>query len=235
MASDNAAPKKRTFSWKQARLLISVFLLVFFFLIGRGIGKTTGDLIGKAAGSYDGVMRANDAMEAGAEAGLSAEDIETTLVHTFTQAGRLQILSVNTHCDNFMVLGEDERRSTKSLVIYPVSATFSVDHSQTVIEADPNSHIITVTLPQPEAKISIDFENYEEIFTKEDLSPFVGTDDGRDAQNNVQGKMQEAIQNALESELIDEARQAAVSQVYRLCQMLSDGTYTISQSSITFQ
>ena len=90
MASDNAAPKKRTFSWKQARLLISVFLLVFFFLIGRGIGKTTGDLIGKAAGSYDGVMRANDAMEAGAEAGLSAEDIETTLVHTFTQAGRLQ-------------------------------------------------------------------------------------------------------------------------------------------------
>lgn len=55
------------------------------------------------------------------------------------------------------------------------------------------------------------------------------------AQIISQNQMTKNAETALKNDLLEDARSAAKTQVYALCQNLSDGTYRIEEANITFQ
>ena len=145
------------------------------------------------------------------------------------------MLTVDASCDNFQSLGDTDRKATRLLVVYPTKTVFTVDLNQAQITADSQKKTISIVLPEPQAELNVDYGKAEILAKKQFFSPLVGTEDEMLSQIISQNEMTKSAETALGKELMESARDAARSQVYALCQNLSDGTYRIEESNITFR
>lgn len=218
-------------------LVLIVFCLVIGsgFLAGRAAGEWAGTLVGKGIGSLEGIEQFKKAMGDGKGAGINSGDITVTLKQAFAEAGDLQVLTVDASCDNFQGLGDEDQKATRLLVVYPTKTVFTVDLNQAQIIADLQKKTISIVLPEPQAELNVDYGKAEILAKKQFFSPLVGTEDEMLSQIISQNEMTKSAETALGKELMESARDAARSQVYALCQNLSDGTYRIEESNITFR
>lgn len=233
---NRSANHRRLFSRNQTFILIAgIIVMTLGFLVGRAVGTEVGTLVGKGVGSFNGVTRFKDAIKEGEDDGLNSNDITVTLKQAFAEAGNLQVLSVDAACDNFQSLGAEDRKATRLLVVYPTKTVFTVNLNEAEIIADTQTKNISIVLPEPQAAMNVDYGKAEILAKKQFFSPLVGTEDEMLAQIISQNQMTKNAETALKNDLLEDARSAAKTQVYALCQNLSDGTYRIEEANITFQ
>lgn len=166
---------------------------------------------------------------------MNSGDITVTLKQAFAEAvifRCLQWMRPVTISKAWVMQTERQRGCWWSIQPKPFSPSTSTKPKS---PADSQKKTISIVLPEPQAELNVDYGKAEILAKKQFFSPLVGTEDEMLSQIISQNEMTKSAETALGKELMESARDAARSQVYALCQNLSDGTYRIEESNITFR
>lgn len=192
-------------------LILLIVGIVFFINsknAGKDIAEPLGILAGKALGSLEGVSQIDDGFIEGKAEGLSAKDTEVTIKGGFEKIERLQVLVAGIKENHIFSIGDDY----KALFVKKADVVFTVDLSDmTVEEVDPNTIIITISMPTSET-----FNETIEQVAEYQKATWSGTaNDGSTAMMNSEKELSDKIQEAIstDSDLMQQAMDAAVKQV----------------------
>lgn len=140
--------------------ILAIVLLVSVFTAkstGTKIGTDAGTLVGKVTGSVKAVTNASDYFNEGKQQGVEANDIKINEIEQSIKAKKeFSVLEANITMDDIIEIGEGEKNKYKALLIYNGKIDFKVDFAQAKIEYDKATDILYVTLPKPNAVLTLE-------------------------------------------------------------------------------
>lgn len=225
-------------SWAKLTLLMAVilaalFILLFAFLLpffmsatknGLAAGEKMGTLAGRAVGSFYGFTKGRqEGAEAGRAQGLSAEDIEVEVQQSLARTGKLQVLVGKATIEDLRTIGEGKYETYRALRLLRGNVIFTVDLEKAVVTTTPDT--VMIQLPDPEPELTINDaesetvrEYHRNLFGTEDVDGFTAA---LNSMEKIEDGSLASIANA--DELMQQARDAAVTQASQLAQNICGG------------
>ncbi len=203
-------------SFRTKLIILAAVTVAFSFgfpIISNIAGKTFGNTVGAAVGSFQAVtVDMPEAYNQGKEDGLSATDTRTELQDRLKEVGKLDILAANAKIHNINKVGD----KYSALYEFGADVIFSVDLSKARILTGDNS--IEINLPKPAVEINIDSTRTKLISVRQ-RGWFNGTtEEGLTEYLNSINQLQDNAQEMLENYdwLVSRAEQSAINQVAML-------------------
>ncbi len=194
--------------------------------MGRGVGNVSGTLVGAAVGSANGIKDGvTEGIQAGIEEGLSAEDTKVELGQAIKSVGKLEVLVAGVTLESINRIGN----AYTGLYVIAGDAVFTVDLAETEVLTSEDGSQINISIPEPELSLFLDQSSTEKLAEVQNFSWTVSAEDGLKEYLNSMAKTKEETEEYLSnySELMDSARDAAVTQVGQLASRLNVGNAAV--------
>ena len=209
-------------SFRTKLIILAVIAVAFSFafpIISNIAGKTFGNTVGAAVGSFQAVtVDMPEAYNQGKEDGLSATDTQTELRGRLQEIGKLDVLAANAKIHNVNKVGD----KYAALYEFGADVIFSVDLSKAQVLTGDGS--IEIRLPKPVVEINIDSTRTKLVAVRQ-RGWFNGTtEDGLTEYLNSINQLQDNAQETLENYdwLENRAEQSAREQVVMLTRFVAE-------------
>lgn len=203
-------------------ILIAAVAVAFSFIfpiISNMAGRTFGNTVGSAVGSFQAVtVDMPEAYTQGKEDGLSAVDTQTKLQNRIQEIGKLDVLAANAKINDVNRVGD----KYAALYEFGADVIFSVDFSKTSVLTGDSS--IQINLPDPSVEINIDSTKTKLLAVRE-RGWFNGTtEDGLKEYLNSVGQLQNNARESLSNYdwLANRAKESAKNQVTMLTEYVAE-------------
>jgi len=224
-------------------LLASLASLLFLVVIPavnkinhvtEGIGNTAGEVIGTGVGVIMGQDDLVEGFDEGHDIGLSAEDtvVETRKKVEDLGSGQLEVLTANIAIRNVQTQGEDMITGAYYAALYEYrgNIVFTVDLNE--VKLDYKDDDVTVTIPEPTARIIIDERQTVPVATYQSVVGMLITTpvDGIESTLNSRAELMEKSAQELEEydDLLKMAEDEALKQIKTLAEsVILDGEVTV--------
>lgn len=195
--------------------------VIAFLLSAKGIGSWAGERVGKASGSFEGIMeKLPQGLEDGKKQGLSAEDTKVDVATQIEEIGKLEVLKASVLVDNYHEIADDYR----AIYIYKADAVFTVDLENAVVEKKEDQ--LSICLQTPSVDFRFNEEETEKIAEWQRHFYSGKTKDGYEAYINSRKQIAKKAPTEIENDdtLMEIAKEAAIKQVGILAQSVSGET-----------